>query len=109
MKISKKMMPLAVLVAVVVLLAIALAVLSGLDTEEETGLPLFELDPDSVTAVSYQQQDEEDHGGGQQHARPATAGPAGAVRVGTAVRVRTREDPGGLHAGVSPGRTGWCG
>ena len=59
MKISKKMMPLAVLVAVVVLLAIALAVLSGLDTEEETGLPLFELDPDSVTAVSYQQQDEE--------------------------------------------------
>ena len=33
MKISKKMMPLAVLVAVVVLLAIALAVLSGLDTE----------------------------------------------------------------------------
>lgn len=36
MKISKKMMPLAVLVAVVVLLAIALAVLSGLDTEEET-------------------------------------------------------------------------
>ncbi len=60
MKISKKMMPLAVLVAVVVVLAIALAVLSGLDTEEETGLPLFELDPDSVTAVSYQQQDEED-------------------------------------------------
>ena len=60
MKISKKMMPLAVLLAVVVVLAIALAVLSGLDTEEETGLPLFELDPDSVTAVSYQQQDEED-------------------------------------------------
>ena len=51
---TKKILPLAVLVAVVAVLGVALAVLSHTDEEEaETAIALCSLDADSVTAISY--------------------------------------------------------
>ena len=60
MKRTNKMLPLVVLVVVLAVLAAALVFLSGLEEDEDTGLPLFNVDPDAVTAVYYRQQDDED-------------------------------------------------
>lgn len=52
---KKKLLPLGVLAAVVLLLAAALAVLSSLDADEtEEGVALFSTPADSVTAIAYQ-------------------------------------------------------
>lgn len=65
---AKKYMPLIVLAAVVVVLGAALVFLNSLEEEEETGIPLFDFEASSVTALSYRNseteatllQDEED-------------------------------------------------
>lgn len=65
---AKKYLPLIVLTALVAVLGIALVVLSNLEEEEESGIPLFEFESSSVTALSYRNsetevtvlQDEED-------------------------------------------------
>ena len=50
---AKKYLPLAILAAVVVILGVALIILSNLDEEEETGVPLFDFDTSTVTALAY--------------------------------------------------------
>ena len=52
---KKKMLPLAILAGVVVVLAVVLALLSLLNSEDEdSGIPLFSVTSDSVTLLSYQ-------------------------------------------------------
>lgn len=50
---QKRYLPLFILVGVVVVLGILLALLSGLDEEEETSVPLFALSADEVTGLAY--------------------------------------------------------
>ena len=55
---KKKILPLAILAGVVAVLAVILAILAILNREEEdTGIPLFSVAAEDVTAISYQEGD----------------------------------------------------
>lgn len=54
---TKKYLPLLILAAVVVVLAVALAILSNLDEEEDDSVALFDFDASSVTALAYEKGD----------------------------------------------------
>lgn len=56
---QKRYLPLLILVGVVVVLGILLALLSGLEEEEETSVPLFDLSADEVTGLAYVDADSE--------------------------------------------------
>ena len=50
---QKRYLPLLVLAGVAVILGILLALLSGLEEEEETSVPLFDVSADAVTGLAY--------------------------------------------------------
>ena len=55
---KKKILPLAILAGVVAVLAVILAIIAILNREEEdTGIPLFSVAAEDVTAISYQEGD----------------------------------------------------